>query len=409
MAFSSVPEILEELKAGRMIVLVDDEGRENEGDLCVAAEMVTADAINFMARFGRGLVCLAMSETAADALALPPMAEVNTSHLGTAFTVSIDAHAGITTGISAADRARTILAAVADGACPDDLVRPGHVFPLRARDGGVLVRAGQTEGVVDLCKLAGLKPAGVICEVMNEDGTMARLGDLKQFVSRHDLKMCSVAQVISYRGCREKLVTKSVTVKLPTRLGQFDLHLYRSVVDPNLHLALTVGGIGTEDAPDDLAERAVMTRVHSECLTGDLFESLRCDCGAQLRKAMEIISAEGLGVLLYMRQEGRGIGLEAKLHAYRLQEDGLDTVEANEKLGFPPDKRDYGIGAQILVDLGVRNVRLLTNNPRKMVGLEAYGLKIVERLPLVVGGSVHNRKYLRTKRDKLGHIFDEDE
>ena len=409
MPFNSVPEVLEELKAGRIIVLVDDEQRENEGDLCAAAEKVTAETINFMASYGRGLICLAMTEQMADALALPPMTEMNTSHLGTAFTVSVDARAGVTTGISAADRARTVLTAVSDEARPEDLARPGHVFPLRARDGGVLVRTGQTEGMVDLCRLAGLKPTGVICEVMNTDGTMARLPDLRKFVKRHKLKMCSVAQIIEYRRLREKLVSKVVTVKLPTRWGKFDLHLYRSMVDPNLHLALTMGGIGTESAPGDLADRAVTVRVHSECLTGDLFQSLRCDCGAQLRKALEIISGEGMGVLLYMRQEGRGIGLEAKLHAYRLQEqEGMDTVEANEHLGFPPDKRDYGIGAQILVDLGLRQIRLLTNNPRKIVGLQAYGLKIVERLPLVVGTSDHNVKYLRTKRDKLGHIFDAD-
>jgi len=407
--FSEVPQILEELKAGRMVVLVDDESRENEGDLCIAAEKVTPEAVTFMARFGCGLICLALTEEHADTLGLPPMTEFNTSRLGTAFTVSVDASVGVSTGISAADRARTILAAVADGAQPNDLARPGHVFPLRARDGGVLVRAGQTEGAVDLCRLAGLKTAGVICEVMNEDGTMARLPDLERFTERHNLKMCSVAQIIEYRRHREKLVKRTVSVKLPTRWGEFDLHMYRSVVDPHAHLALTMGGIGSDSAPDDIANRDVMVRVHSECLTGDLFESLRCDCGAQLRTALTMIGDEGLGVLLYMRQEGRGIGLEAKLHAYRLQEQGLDTVEANEQLGFPPDKRDYGVGAQILADLGLSRIRLLTNNPKKIVGLQAYGLKIVERLPLVVGRSDENRKYLRTKRDKLGHMFDQSE
>ena len=407
MAFNTIPEILEELRAGRMIILVDDESRENEGDLVVAAEKVTPEIINFMARFGRGLVCLAMTDEMADALDLPPMTEVNTSALGTAFTVSIDARCGVTTGISAADRATTIQTAVADGARPADLVRPGHVFPLRARPGGVLVRAGQTEGAVDLTRMAGLKPSGVICEIMNDDGSMSRLPDLARFVQEHALKMCSVAQVIEHRHRKEKLVTRSVTVKLPTPCGTFDLHLYRSVVDPNQHLALTMGGIGTETAPADLAERPVLVRVHSECLTGDLFRSLRCDCGSQLRAAMKAVADEGLGVVLYMRQEGRGIGLEAKLHAYRLQEQGLDTVEANEKLGFPADKRDYGIGAQILTDLGLSKVRLLTNNPRKMVALEGYGLKIVERVPLLVAATDHNRDYLRTKRDKLGHILDE--
>ena len=408
MPFSPIPEMLEELKAGRMIVLVDDASRENEGDLVIAAEKVTPQAINFMTRHGRGLVCLALAAEKVDALRLTPMTGRNESHHGTAFTVSIEARTGVTTGISAHDRAHTVLTAVGPDAKPGDLISPGHVFPLRAREGGVLVRAGQTEGAVDLARLARMTPAGVICEIMNEDGTMARLHDLERFIKKHGLKMCSVADVIEYRRRTEKLIERGVSVKLPTQCGEFDLTLYNSLVDPNPHLALCMGGIGTADAPANLADRNVLVRVHSECLTGDVFGSLRCDCGRQVRAAIEMIAKEKLGVLLYMRQEGRGIGLENKLKAYKLQQEhGLDTVEANVHLGFPPDKRDYGIGAQILVDLGLRNIRLLTNNPKKMVGLEGYGLRIVERVPLVVPPSDESRDYLRTKRDKLGHLLDD--
>lgn len=408
MPFSPIPEILGELKAGRMVVLIDDAGRENEGDLVVAAEKVTPETVNFMSRHGRGLVCLALSPEKVDQLRLPQMTGANESRYETAFTVSIEAKAGVTTGISAYDRAHTILAAVKPDARPEDLISPGHVFPLRAREGGVLVRAGQTEGAVDLTRLAGLTPAGVICEIMNEDGTMARVADLEKFIAAHRLKMCCVADVIEYRRRSEKLVERSVGVKLPTRHGRFDLILYKSLVDAHPHLALCMGGIGTDSAPEDLAERNVLVRVHSECLTGDVFGSLRCDCGHQIQVTMEMIAREGTGVLLYMRQEGRGIGLENKLKAYKLQqEDGMDTVEANVHLGFPADKRDYGIGAQILVDLGLRNIRLLTNNPKKMVGLEGYGLRIVERVPLVVAPGDENRDYLRTKRDKMGHLLDD--
>jgi 3,4-dihydroxy 2-butanone 4-phosphate synthase/GTP cyclohydrolase II len=408
MPFRPIPEILDELKAGRMIILVDDANRENEGDLVIAAEKVTPDAINFMIRHGRGLVCLALSGEKVDALRLAPMTGLNESRYGTAFTVSIEARTGVTTGISAHDRARTILAAVKSDARPEDLVSPGHVFPLRAREGGVLVRAGQTEGAVDLTRLAGLAPAGVICEIMNEDGTMARLDDLEKFTRTHGVKLCSVADLIEYRRRSEKLIERGVAVKIPTRHGVFDLVLYNSMVDANPHLALCVGGIATPAAPDDLARRNVLVRVHSECLTGDVFGSLRCDCGHQVRAALEMIAKEGLGVLLYMRQEGRGIGLENKLKAYKLQQEaGLDTVEANVHLGFPADIRDYGIGAQILVDLGLRNIRLLTNNPKKMVGLEGYGLKIVERVPLIAPPNKESRDYLRTKRDKLGHFLDD--
>jgi len=407
--FNPIPEILEDLKAGRLIVLVDDEQRENEGDLVCAAEKVTAEIINFMAAHGRGLICLPMDLKLANRLNLPPQTADNTARFGTEFTVSIDARSGVTTGISAADRARTIQAAVADEAQPEDLARPGHVFPIRAREGGVLVRAGQTEGAVDLARLAGLKPAGVICEIMRPDGTMARLPDLADFCRKHGLKMCSVAQIIEFRHRRERLVEKVARSRLPTRHATFDLHVYEAKVDPFPHIALTLGGIGVEgpDGETPVQTEPILVRVHSECLTGDVFGSLGCDCGQQLDRAMARVAEEGRGAIVYMRQEGRGIGLVNKIRAYSLQqEEGLDTVEANERLGFKPDLREYGIGAQIMTDLGIRKVRLMTNNPRKVVALKGYGLVIVERVPLVVEPSELNARYLETKRRKLGHLLE---
>ena len=409
--FSDIPEILADLKAGRMVVLVDDEQRENEGDLVCAAEKVTPEVINFMAAHGRGLVCLPMAPEFIDRLSLPPQTPDNTARFGTAFTVSIDARAGIATGISAADRARTVAVAIADNTQPQDLARPGHVFPIRAREGGVLVRAGQTEGAVDLARAAGLKPAGVICEIMKPDGTMARMPDLTTFCKQHDLKMCSVAQVIHFRHRKERLVRQVARAKLPTRHATFDLLAYESVVDAFPHIALTLGGIGVQmpDGTTPVQEEPVLVRIHSECLTGDVFGSLLCDCGQQLDTAMARVAEEGRGAVIYMRQEGRGIGLTNKIRAYQLQqEEGLDTVEANERLGFQPDLRDYGIGAQIMVELGLRQVRLMTNNPRKVVALEGYGLTIVERVPLVMEPTPLNKRYLNTKRVKLGHLLDED-
>jgi len=408
--FSDIPAILADLKAGRMVVLVDDEQRENEGDLVCAAEKVSPEIINFMAAHGRGLICLPMAPDLIDRLDLPPQTPTNTARFGTAFTVSVDARTGVTTGISAADRARTIRVALADDAKPEDLVRPGHVFPIRAREGGVLVRAGQTEGAVDLARLAGLKPAGVICEIMKADGTMARVPDLVPFCREHGLKMCSVAQIIAFRHRKERLICKVAQVKLPTPHATFDLHAYESVLDALPHIALTLGGIGIpgEDGEVPVQTEPALVRIHSECLTGDVFGSRLCDCGEQLHQAMARIAGEGRGAVIYMRQEGRGIGLSNKIRAYRLQqEEGLDTVEANVKLGFEPDLRDYGIGAQIMVDLGLRQVRLMTNNPRKVVALEGYGLTIVERVPIVVPPRPENERYLHTKRVKLGHILDE--
>jgi 3,4-dihydroxy 2-butanone 4-phosphate synthase/GTP cyclohydrolase II len=408
MPFSPIPEILEELKAGRPIVLVDDEDRENEGDVVYAAEKCDAAAVNFMIKYSRGLVCLALTHEQCDKLRLHPQTHINTAQLGTAFTVTVDAHPrfGVTTGVSAKDRAKTIEVAIAEDAQPQDLLRPGHINPLRARDGGVLVRAGQTEGSVDLCRLAGLKPAAVICEIMRDDGEMARRPELEEFCRVHNLKMCTVADLISYRLKSEQFVKRIETIQLPTSWGTFTLHAYQSMVDPQPHLALCKGDIGTIDPSTGKAlvhEEPVLVRVHSECLTGDVFGSGKCDCGSQLASAMQMIEQAGKGVLLYLRQEGRGIGLVNKLHAYALQEQGLDTVEANLRLGLPVDKRDYGIGSQILRDLGLRKLRIMTNNPRKIHGIEGYGLSIVDQVPIRIEPGQHNKKYLETKKTKLGH------
>jgi len=400
-AIASVEAAVEDIRDGKLVILVDDADRENEGDLCIAAEKVTPEAINFMARYGRGLICLSMTEQQLDRLNLGMMVPdwENTSGFGTAFTVSIEARRGVTTGISAADRATTILTAIADDAKPGDIARPGHIFPLRARPGGVLRRAGQTEGSVDLARLAELKPAGVICEIMNDDGTMARMPDLIEFARRHQIQIVSIADLIQYRLRVEKLVRRAAVANMPTRAGgDFRCIVYENDIDHVDHMALVKGEIG----PDD----AVLVRVHSECLTGDALGSLRCDCGEQLDAALKLIEAEGQGVLLYMRQEGRGIGLKNKIRAYGLQdEEGLDTVQANERLGFPADLRDYGVGAQILVDLGVRQMRMITNNPGKRAGIEGYGLTIVDRVPLEIKPNEKNLEYLRTKKEKLGHVL----
>ena len=394
----TIEEAIEEIRQGRMVILVDDEDRENEGDLTMAAEKVTPEAINFMARYGRGLICLSLTPERVKELNLPMMSEVNTSSFGTAFTVSIEAARGVTTGISAADRATTIRTAIDPASGPSDIARPGHVFPLRARPGGVLQRAGQTEGSVDLARLAGLTPAGVICEIMNDDGTMARMPDLVKFRERHGLKIVTIRDLIRYRTKNECLVKRVAETRLPTRFGEFRAIAYENLVDDCTHVALVKGDVAHADD--------VLVRVHSECLTGDVFGSERCDCGDQLHKAMETVEKEGRGVILYMRQEGRGIGLANKLKAYALQDEGLDTVEANERLGFKPDLRDYGIGAQILVDLGLRKIRLLTNNPRKIVGLEGYGLKVRKRVPIEGDPCAGNLRYLCTKKEKLGHLLE---
>lgn len=395
---SSIEEAIEDIRQGKMVILVDDEDRENEGDLTMAAEKVTPEAINFMAKYGRGLICLSLTEERINELRLPMMVSDNTSRFQTAFTVSIDARHGVTTGISAADRARTILTAVDDRTQPEDLVSPGHVFPLRARKGGVLVRAGQTEGSVDLARLAGLKPAGVICEIMNDDGTMARMPELQIFAKQHGLKIITIADLIKYRLRKERLVRRVAEAKIPTKYGGlFTAIAYENDVDPYHHLALVKGEI----KPDD----EVLVRVHSQCLTGDVFGSKRCDCEEQLHTAMAMVEKEGKGVIVYMRQEGRGIGLVNKLKAYCLQDMGKDTVEANEALGFKPDMRDYGIGAQILVDLGLHKIRLMTNNPRKIKGLEGYGIKVVERVPIEIKPSQENIEYLKTKARKMGHLL----
>ncbi|UCF55848.1 MAG: bifunctional 3,4-dihydroxy-2-butanone-4-phosphate synthase/GTP cyclohydrolase II [Deltaproteobacteria bacterium] len=397
MAIAVIEEVLEDLRQGKMIILVDDEDRENEGDLTMAAEKVSPEAINFMAKYGRGLICLSLAPEIVEKLKLPLMVYDNRSPFKTAFTISIEAHHGVTTGISAADRAHTILTAVADDAHPEDLVQPGHVFPLRARRGGVLFRTGQTEGSVDLARLAGLKPAGVICEIMNDDGTMARLPDLEKFAKKHELKIATVADVIAYRMRNESFVHQAAETILPTPFGEFRAIAFVNDIDDYEHLALIKGDIDPE--------RDVLVRVHSQCLTGDVFGSYRCDCGAQLEKAMEMVQGEGLGVILYLQQEGRGIGLANKLKAYVLQDEGRDTVEANEELGFEVDLRDYGVGAQILAALGVKKMRLMTNNPKKIIGLEGYGLEVIERVPIETEPKPENLKYLLTKCQKLGHLM----
>jgi len=395
--FASIEEAIERFRRGEIVIICDDEDRENEGDFAIAAEKVTPASINFMARFGRGLICLTLTEERCRDLDLPLMVETNSSPFGTAFTVSIEARGKITTGISAADRAATVLTAIDPTTRPEDLLRPGHVFPLRAKRGGVLKRAGQTEASVDLAKLAGLKPAGVICEIMNDDGTMARVPDLVKVAEEHGVLMITVSDLISYRLRHETLVSKVAAPNLPTVYGDFRIHAYRSDETGDENVALVMGEIHPEEP--------TLVRVHSQCLTGDIFGSCRCDCGPQLEQALNRIAEEGKGILLYLLQEGRGIGLMNKLRAYELQEQGHDTVEANERLGFRPDQRDYGIGAQILVDLGVRKMRLMTNNPSKYVGLHGYGLEIVERLPLEVPPTETTRAYLRTKREKLGHLL----
>jgi len=409
MHFSSISEVLEDVRAGKMVIVVDDASRENEGDLTLAAEKATPQAINFMLSQARGILCLAIAPEIAEALDLHPMVHNNNAKFETPFTVSIDAKNGITTGVSAEDRATTILTTIRKDTRPEDLARPGHVFPLKARAGGVLVRTGHTEGAVDLARLAGLRPAAAVCEIMTENGHMAKLPELKKFAEKHNLKICTIADIIRYRREKERLIEKRVATNLPTIYGNFKLHLYRSYVDDYLHIALCHGDIGSMDGlPTPQHQEAVLVRVHDECLTGDIFGSLRCDCGEQLHNALKMIQKEGKGVVLYMRQEGRGIGLENKLHAYALQEkEGLDTVEANERLGFLPDKRDYGIGAQILKDLGITKMRLLTNNPKKFKALEGYGLEIVERVSISVTPGKENARYLETKKKKLGHLIDE--
>ncbi len=397
MPLATIPEAIEDIKAGKFVIVVDDEDRENEGDLVMAGEKVTADSVNFMAKYARGLICIPMTGERLEALRIPMMASNNTSRFGTAFTVTVEAREGTTTGISAADRARTVRVLADPKSRPEDIVMPGHMFPLKARDGGVLVRTGQTEATVDLARMAGLNPAGVCCEIMNEDGTMARMPQLEVFAKKHGLKIISVADLIAYRYRHERLVQKVAEAKLPTPYGNFKVIAYKSSTDPAEHLAMVMGDVSTGEP--------VLVRVHSQCLTGDVFHSMRCDCGEQIEIAMKRIAEEGRGVVLYMRQEGRGIGIHNKIKAYALQDKGLDTVEANISLGFKADERDYGVGAQILADLGVRNMRLMTNNPKKMSGLASYGLTITEQLPITTKPNEHNRRYLQTKRDKMGHLL----
>jgi 3,4-dihydroxy 2-butanone 4-phosphate synthase/GTP cyclohydrolase II len=398
MPFATIEEAAELYRRGELVIIVDDEDRENEGDLCLAAEAVTPEKINFMARYGRGLICLALTEERCQQLELPLMVENNTSNYGTAFTVSIEARGRVTTGISAKDRSETVKVAIDPKSRPQDLLRPGHIFPLRAKKGGVLKRAGQTEASVDLAQIAGMNPAAVICEIMNEDGTMARLPDLREFAIQHGLKIISVADIIKYRMQHEKHVRCLASPRLPTPHGEFRVYAYQSDITGEEHVAMVMGEIGEEDE--------VLVRVHSSCLTGDVFQSLRCDCGDQLERAFERIAKEGKGVVLYLLQEGRGIGLVNKLKAYELQEQGHDTIEANAKLGFAPDIRDYGTGSQILRDLGVRKIRLMTNNPAKYVAIEGFGLEIVERVPLEIAPSKDTQKYLEAKKKKLGHILE---
>jgi 3,4-dihydroxy 2-butanone 4-phosphate synthase/GTP cyclohydrolase II len=395
--FDSIESVVADLRKGKMVIVVDDADRENEGDIIMAGQHVTAAAVNFMARFGRGLICVSTTAERLQQLGIDRMVQQNRESHRTDFQVSVDAARGITTGISAADRAETIRIMSAPVAVPEDLVQPGHIFPLRTKSGGVLQRAGHTEATVDLVQLAGLRPIGVLCEILNDDGTMARLPQLQKFAKKHNLKLCTIAALIEFRRTSEKLVERVETIKLPTEYGYFDLHLYRSKIDGQNHLALVRGDVAGHDN--------VLVRVHSECLTGDVFGSCRCDCGPQLHQAMRQIAKEGHGVIVYMRQEGRGIGLAPKILAYKLQEQGYDTVEANQKLGYGMDLREYGLGAQILADLGLKTIRLLTNNPRKVVGLEGYGLKIVKQVPIKIKPNPHNERYLKTKREKLGHLL----
>ena len=395
--FDTIEAVAADLRRGRMVIMVDDEDRENEGDLIMAAQFVTPAAVNFMAKHGRGLICVPTTDERLQQLGVGRMVKENRESFKTDFQVSVDATQGITTGISAADRAATIRVLANPTAVPEELVAPGHIFPLRARTGGVLQRAGHTEAAVDLARLAGCRPVGVICEILNDDGTMARLPELRKFARKHRLKLCTIADLIQHRRTREKLVERVEVVKMPTEYGDFDLYLYRSRLDGLHHLALVCGEVAGREK--------VLVRVHSECLTGDVFGSRRCDCGPQLQQALRQVAQEGRGVIVYMRQEGRGIGLAPKLKAYKLQEQGYDTVEANVKLGFGMDLREYGLGAQILADLGLKTIRLLTNNPKKLVGLEGYGLKIIEQVPIRVQPNEHNRKYLKTKREKMGHLL----